>query len=85
MEMTRSEKTKFLKEISKTLKNEFVGLDGIVDQIIQSVTPWYVTPEIITRPVIVSLWGMTGTGKTSIVPQTFYSGSSEWVGQEQFC
>ena len=67
MEITRSEKIKHLKKVSDILKLEFVGLDDIIDQIIQSITPWYVTPEIITRPVIISLWGMTGTGKTSIV------------------
>ena len=32
-----------------------------------SITPWYVTQDILERPTIVSLWGMTGTGKTSIV------------------
>ena len=35
--------------------------------IIESVMPWYITPEIITRPTVISLWGMTGTGKTSVV------------------
>lgn len=61
------EKINYLKEVSKILKEEFVGLDLIIDQIISSLTPWYVTPEIIERPVILSLWGMTGTGKSSIV------------------
>lgn len=56
-----------LKETVKVLKTEFVGLDEIIDKISQSISPWYVTPEIIKRPVVISLWGMTGTGKTSVV------------------
>lgn len=60
-------KIKTLEKAKETLKKEFIGLDDIIDQIITAVTPWYVTPEVIQRPVVVSLWGMTGTGKTSIV------------------
>lgn len=29
--------------------------------------PWFISPELITRPVIIFLWGMTGTGKTSLI------------------
>lgn len=65
--MNRLEKIEKLEKAAKTLKQEFVGLDGIIDEIKQAITPWYVTPEIIKRPVVVSLWGMTGTGKTSVV------------------
>ena len=60
-------KIKKLEETRTKLKEEFVGLDSIIDQVITSITPWYVTPEIIQRPLVISLWGMTGTGKTSIV------------------
>ena len=28
---------------------------------------WYVLPEIIQRPVIICLWGLTGTGKTQLM------------------
>lgn len=63
----RIEKIKKLDQVSEILKKEFVGLDEIIDKIKQEITPWYITPEVITRPVIVSLWGMTGTGKTSVV------------------
>ena len=56
-----------LDEAVKTLKTEFVGLDKIIDDIKKSITPWYITPEVIERPVVISLWGLTGTGKTSIV------------------
>lgn len=56
-----------LENARQILKSEFVGLDEIIDKIITAVTPWYATPQIIQRPVIVSLWGMTGTGKTSVI------------------
>ena len=61
------ERLQKLNEVEKTLKSEFVGIDPIIDRILESITPWYVTPEIITRPTVVSLWGLTGTGKTSVV------------------
>ncbi len=61
------EKIEKLNLAKETLKKEFIGLDEIIDKIILSVTPWYVTPEIIQRPVVISLWGMTGTGKTSVI------------------
>ncbi len=63
----REERVKRLEDAVKTLKSEFVGLDEIIDKIKLSITPWYITPEIITRPTVISLWGMTGTGKTSVV------------------
>jgi cell division protease FtsH len=49
-------KIKTLEKARETLKKEFIGLDEIIDQIITAVTPWYVTPEVIQRPVVVSLW-----------------------------
>lgn len=63
----RFERIKKLECAIKTLKDEFVGLDDIIDQISDNIYSWYITPEVITRPTIVSIWGMTGTGKTSIV------------------
>lgn len=65
--MERTEKIKKLGEAGVILKKEFVGLDGIIDNLLESISSWYITPEIIKRPVIISLWGMTGTGKTSVV------------------
>lgn len=64
---TKLEKIKRVEETKIILKKEFIGLDNIIDKIIQLVTPWYITPEIIKRPVVISLWGMTGTGKSSVV------------------
>ena len=60
-------KIELLEQARQELKKEYVGLDSIIDQVITAVTPWYITREIIQRPVVISLWGMTGTGKTSLI------------------
>ncbi|MBF5006132.1 AAA family ATPase [Diaphorobacter caeni] len=52
---------------AKTLKTELFGLDTLIDRLIDSVRAWYLLPEVIDRPVIVCLWGLTGTGKTQLV------------------
>ncbi|MBP3732092.1 MAG: hypothetical protein J6I84_02480 [Bacilli bacterium] len=63
----RLERIEKLKQVAETVKTEYVGLDGIIDELEKAICPWYITPEIIERPQIISLWGMTGTGKTSVV------------------
>ena len=64
---TINAKRKALATVSETLKSEFFGLDDIIDQVMRSIEAWYICPQIITRPVIVNLWGMTGVGKTALV------------------
>jgi hypothetical protein len=61
------DKRKQLDNVAAQLKSEFFGLDQIIDKIIASVSAWYIFPQIITRPVIINLWGMTGVGKTHLV------------------
>ncbi|MBK6886895.1 MAG: peptidase M41 [Tetrasphaera sp.] len=56
-----------LEEAREALKNHFVGIDRIIDELCDAVMVWYVAPELLTRPVIVNLWGMTGVGKTDLV------------------
>jgi hypothetical protein len=56
-----------LEEARVYLKNEFVGIDEIIDKFIHSIRIWYILPEIQTRPLIVNLWGITGVGKTDLV------------------
>jgi hypothetical protein len=56
-----------LQEIAARLKTELFGIDPIIDRVIDSVRAWYVLPELVSRPVIVCLWGLTGTGKTQLV------------------
>ncbi len=49
------------------LKNKFVGIDEVIDELIDAIRIWYLMPEVLSRPVIVNLWGMTGVGKTDLV------------------
>jgi cell division protease FtsH len=56
-----------LKEIAAQLKTELFGIDAIIDRVIDSVRAWVLMPELVSRPVIVCLWGLTGTGKTQLV------------------
>jgi hypothetical protein len=49
------------------LKEHFVGLDAVIDRIASSIEAWYCMPELMTRPTIVNLWGLTGIGKTDLV------------------
>lgn len=65
--MEYTKKFEILESARKTLKSEFIGLDNIIDDIIKSITSWYITHELLERPTVISLWGMTGTGKTSVV------------------
>lgn len=56
-----------LSQVKAQLKKEFIGIDEVIDKVIESITSWYLIPEMNDRPVIVNLWGLTGTGKTSLV------------------
>ncbi|WP_431265649.1 AAA family ATPase [Roseateles chitinivorans] len=56
-----------LQSVAAQLKTELFGIDAIIDRVIDSVRAWYVLPELVSRPVIVCLWGLTGTGKTQLV------------------
>ena len=58
---------KVLNKGSEALKNEFIGLDKIVDEVQTLVRPWFIFPENQIRPTVINLWGMTGTGKTALV------------------
>lgn len=60
------ERSAHLALVAAELKTELFGIDDIIDRVIESVRAWYVLPHIIRRPVIVCLWGLTGTGKTQL-------------------
>lgn len=60
----RKDKLEFIK---KELKKKFIGIDGVIDKIVDNISLWYLMPEIQFRPLIVSLWGITGVGKTDLV------------------
>lgn len=62
-----SEKNKIVDNAIKVLKSEFVGIDKQIDEIMYNVRTWYLYPQLQTRPLVVSIWGMSGCGKTSLV------------------
>jgi hypothetical protein len=49
------------------LKEQFIGIDEIIDDLLDYIQIWYLLPDILNRPVIVNLWGMTGVGKTDLI------------------
>ena len=59
-------KNKLIDDIIIQLKKEFVGIHKQIDEIMGVVRTWYLFPDLQTRPVVVNLWGMTGTGKTQL-------------------
>jgi len=56
-----------LEEVKTALKEKFLGLDAIIDEVISLIMPWYLFPESQLRPTIINLWGLTGSGKTALV------------------
>jgi cell division protease FtsH len=61
------QKKEFISTMAMKLKAEFIGLDGIIDEVLSLISPWYFFPEAQVRPTIINLWGLTGTGKTALV------------------
>jgi ATP-dependent Clp protease ATP-binding subunit ClpA len=56
-----------LEDARVQLKQHFVGIDETIDDLLNYIQIWYLMPEVLTRPIIVNLWGMTGIGKTDLV------------------
>lgn len=60
-------KKQVLDHAKKELKTYFIGIDHIIDDLMDYIQIWYLIPELLSRPVIVNLWGMTGVGKTDLI------------------
>jgi hypothetical protein len=56
-----------LEQARLELRSYFVGIDAVIDRLCDAITVWYAMPQVLTRPVIVNLWGMTGVGKTDLI------------------
>lgn len=62
-----AQKNQQLQAMAAQLKAELFGIEPTIDRVVDAVRAWYVLPELVSRPVIVCLWGLTGTGKTQLV------------------
>lgn len=62
-----TDKNQRLNDIKPILKTEFIGIDGVIDDVIEAIRPFYIFPKSLKRPLVVNLWGMTATGKTHLV------------------
>src|SRR5688572_22939435 len=56
-----------LELVKISLKEKFLGLDDVIDEVMTLLLPWYLFPEAQLRPTIINLWGLTGSGKTALV------------------
>lgn len=61
------EKNKVIDDALVILKKEFVGIHKQIDSIMKIVRTWYLYPELQSRPVVVNIWGLSGTGKTQLI------------------
>ena len=54
-------------QAKKEVKALFIGIDREVDKVFDSLAQWYILPELITQPIIINLFSLSGQGKTSLV------------------
>lgn len=52
---------------SGKLKEKFLGLDYVIDEVFSLMMPWFLFPDAQLRPTVINLWGLTGSGKTALV------------------
>lgn len=71
-------KDKKIDEAIEVLKNEFIGIDEQIESILNNMRTWYLYPDLQDRPLVISLWGLTGVGKTCVVKRI-----AELLGLEQ--
>jgi len=66
LERIEERRTK-LYAVGEDLKKHFVGIDEPIDRLLFNIEAWWCMPELMTRPTITCLWGLTGVGKTDLI------------------
>ncbi len=67
LKRTFGEKRQLLDDARQILKTEFIGIDKIIDEVLDNVSSWFILSDIQEKPLVINLWGLTGVGKTSLV------------------
>ncbi len=49
------------------LKNKYHGIDNVIDSVMRQIETWHAFDKVLYKPLVISLWGMTGVGKTGLV------------------
>lgn len=65
--LTVKQKISKINLAKKKLKQQFIGIDKPIDQICNSLKTFLLFPDALHKPVIINLWGITGTFKTSFI------------------
>jgi uncharacterized protein (UPF0128 family) len=60
-------KQEILDKAKAILKQEFIGIDNVIDEVVDAISSWYLFPDLQEKPVVINLWGLTGVGKSSLV------------------
>jgi len=61
------QKQEILDKAKANLKEEFVGIAHVIDQVVDALSSWYLFPDLQEKPIVINLWGLTGVGKSSLV------------------
>ncbi len=60
-------KRKELQDAKVFLKNKYHGIHGVIDSVMRQIETWHAFDGVLYKPQVISLWGMTGVGKTGLV------------------
>jgi len=56
-----------LNTVKEDIKQKLVDCHAQIDQFANMLAPWYAAKELLQRPLVINIWGMTGVGKTQMV------------------
>lgn len=61
------QKQAILINVTNQLKKEFVGINKVIDEVMNCMSSWFLFPNLQEKPIIINMWGLTGVGKSSLV------------------